>query len=304
LSTSAASQTSFAGKTVCVDQYASASVISDILTGLNARLASAKQNGLTITVKNPQGDAATEATIAQQYVSGGCSVLVPVGTAAAELYANQTKTIPIVFAASSTPVQAKLVKSLTAPGGNVTGVSDVLPINAEIDAMKQVMPNLKSVGLIWTLGDPAGDADAQQAKTRLAADGLTAVDATITSAADITQAVESLHGKVQAIYLPGDTKVIGAAGGIVKTAEADNLPVFGATSSTVQAGGILAGSYDYVTVGKQVGDLVLKVLGGAHPATTPVLLPPVHGFDLNTTEAAKLGLTIPSGLLAEATHKY
>jgi putative ABC transport system substrate-binding protein len=247
-SASSAGPTSYVGKSVCVDQYATASVISDILTGLNSSLAAAKQAGLTITVKNPQGDAATEATIAQQYVSGGCAVLVPVGTAAAELYANETKSIPIVFAASSTPVQAKLVKSLTAPGGNVTGVSDVLPINAEIDAMKQVMPSIKKVGLIWTLGDPAGDADAQQAKAHLAADGLSSVDATITSAADVTQAVESLNGKVQAIYLPGDTKVIGAAAGIVKTAEADKLPVFGATSSTVQAGGILAGSYDYVTV--------------------------------------------------------
>ena len=83
---------------VCVDQYATATVIDDLLTGIKAGLKDAMADGLDLDVQNPNADAATEQTLAQKFISGGCDVIVPVGTSASQLMATATKDIPIVCA--------------------------------------------------------------------------------------------------------------------------------------------------------------------------------------------------------------
>jgi putative ABC transport system substrate-binding protein len=295
-----ASGSTYKGKKVCVDQYASSSATADIVAGVRSALAKATAAGLRIDVQNPQADAGTEATIAQEFISSGCDVLVPAGTPAAELYANTTKKVPIVFAGVATPVAAHLVASLAHPGGNVTGVSAPTPVVAEVNALHEVLPQAKAVGLIWTLGDAAGDPNAAEAQARLKQLGVKYVNATINGTADITQAVQSLSGKVQAIYLPGGSAVTAAAPALLKAAEAAKLPVFGGTDVAVTAGAILADGYDYTLTGRLTGALVLKVLDGAAPATTAVVVTPATKFSFNAAAAKTLGVTIPSALLAES----
>ncbi|PBC51566.1 ABC transporter substrate-binding protein [Rhodococcus sp. ACPA1] len=294
----------FSGKTVCVDQYVSAAPTESIVEGLREALGDATRNGLELEVKNPQGDAGTEATIVQQFISSSCDVLIPVGTAAAQLHANATDEIPVVFAGSSTPVQAGLVESTSVPGGNVTGVSDALPVTEEIDAMLEIDPSIASVGVVWKLGDASGDSQSQDAKRYLDSKGIRSVDAQVQSAADVTQAVRSLQGKAEAVQIPGDTTVIGSAGGVVKAANEIGLPVFGGTSGAVEAGALIAATYDYKEVGKEAGNLALAILAGADPATTPVVLPPISGYAVNLSTAKNLGLTIPDSILQKATEKY
>jgi putative ABC transport system substrate-binding protein len=90
----------------------------------------------------------------------------------------------------------------------------------------------------------------------------------------------------------------------MKVANQAKLPVFGCTGDAVTAGAIEAGSYNYTTVGTLTGDLIAKILKGANPADTPVVIPPFGGYDFNVTQAKKLGLTIPPSLLAHALNKY
>ena len=94
--------TDVADAKVCVDQYATATVIDDLLSGLKAGLKEATDDGLKLDIQNPNADAATEQTLAQKFISGDCDVIVPVGTSASQLMATASKDIPIVFAASST----------------------------------------------------------------------------------------------------------------------------------------------------------------------------------------------------------
>lgn len=290
----------FAGKLVCIDQYATATAISDVLTGIDEALADAKKNGLEVTIKNPQADVGTEQTIAQQFITSDCDVVVPIGTAAAQLHANLNKDTPIVFSGSSTPVEAGLVKSMEAPGGNVTGVADVIDPSPDIDAMIELMPKLQKVGLIWKLGDPAGDAQAAMAKEHLDKVGVEYVVSTITNGSEITQAAQSLATRVDAIQVPGDTTTLSAAGGIVAIADGAGIPVFGGTSAVVEVGGVLSSSYDYTGVGRITGQMILDVLGGADPATTSVIVPDTLGLDLNTTQLEKLGIEVPDSLLERA----
>lgn len=292
------------GKKVCVDQYATATVIDDILTGLRAGLADAQKDGLEIVVENPNADVATEQTLAQKFISDGCDVIVPVGTAAAQLMATATRDIPIVFAASSTPVEAKLVDSLEKPGGNVTGVSDVIDPVPDIDAMTTLLPELKEVGLIWKLGDPAGDAQAASAKAHLDELGIEYVEATITNGSEVTQAAESLAGRVDAIQVPGDTTTISAVAGIMKAADDAGIPVFGGTTAAVESGAVLSSTYDYEGVGEDVATLVLEILDGAKAADTPVVIPETGGFDLGVSKLGKLGIEIPDSISESALNTY
>lgn len=292
------------GRKVCVDQYATATVIDDIIGGLRDGLGDAEDDGLEIIVENPNADAATEQTLAQKFVSDGCDVIVPVGTSAAQLMATATRDIPIVFAASSTPVEAKLVKDLSSPGGNVTGVSDVINPVPDIDAMVKMLPTMKTVGLIWKLGDPAGDAQATTAKAHLDDLGIEYVEATITNGSEVTQAAESLARRVDAIQIPGDTTTISAVAGIMKAADDARIPVFGGTSSAVEAGAVLSSTYDYRVVGAEVADLVLEILDGAEAADTAVVIPETGGFDLNVTKLEKLGIEVPQDIRDAALNTF
>ncbi|WP_377322159.1 ABC transporter substrate-binding protein [Pimelobacter simplex] len=286
--------TDVADAKVCVDQYATATVIDDLLSGMKSGLKEATDDGLKLDIQNPNADAATEQTLAQKFISGDCDVIVPVGTSASQLMATATKDIPIVFAASSTPVEAKLVKSMDAPGGNVTGVADVIDPVPDIDAMTKLIPGLAKVGLIWKLGDPAGDAQADKVRKHLDELGIGYVEATISNGSDITQAAQSLVGKVDAIEIPGDTTTISAVEGLMKVADDAEIPVYGGTSEAVEAGAVISSSYDYKVVGEAVAKVVLEVLDGADPAKTAVVVPETGGFDLNLTKLKELGIDVPA----------
>lgn len=294
----------FAGKSVCIDQYATATVISDLITGIRDGLKEAKAAGLKIDVQNPNADAATEQTLAQKFINDGCDVVVPVGTAAAQLMSTAITDTPVVFAASSTPVDAKLVSSMEEPGGNVTGVADVINPVPDIDAMLELMPDVETVGLVWKLGDPAGEAQAEEARKHLDELGIRYIPATITNGSEITQAAESLVGRVDAIEIPGDTTTLSAIGGLMKVADDAGVPVFGGTSTVVEAGGVLSSTYDYKVVGNEVAEMVLEVLDGADPATTPVVVPPTGGLELNLTKLEKLGIPVPEELKKSALTTY
>lgn len=286
----------YSGKTVCIDQYTSAGLIDDMIKGVNQGLADAVHGGLSIDVQNPQGDAGTEQTIAQQFVSDNCTVIAAVGTSGAQAHMNTGSNIPLVFMASSTPQQSGLVETLDKPGGRATGTSDVFDIQRDIDGMRLIKPDITTVGLVWKLGDPAGDPLAEQATRYLNQLGINAIPATITTGADITQAGESLANRVDAVMIPGDTTTIGAASGLVQIMAESSIPVFGGSSGVVEEGGIISVGYDYESVGKDSAAIILDLLNGADPATTPVAIPEFAGYDVNRTHAGTLGLSIPADL--------
>ncbi|MGB3485970.1 MAG: ABC transporter substrate-binding protein [Mycobacterium sp.] len=286
----------YAGKTVCIDQYTSAGLIDDMITGVSEGLAGAVDEGLQVNIQNPQGDAGTEQTIAQQFVSADCTVIAAVGTSGAQAHMNTGSDIPLVFMASSTPQQSGLVDTLDSPGGRATGTSDVFDVKRDIDGMRLIKPDITTVGLVWKVGDPAGDPLAEEATEYLGKLGINAVPATITTGADITQAGESLAGRVDAVMIPGDTTTIGAASGLVQVMADSDIPVFGGSSGVVEEGGIISVGYNYQNVGKDSATIILDLLNGADPASTAVVIPEFAGYDVNQTQADKLGLTIPGDI--------
>lgn len=290
---------SLAGNTVCVNRYASAPVIDQAIAGLEAGLAEAG-GGAVLNIQNPEADAGTQALISQQFAADGCDVIVTIGTAATQAMQQATDRVPVVFLAVSTPVESGLVASMEAPGANITGVSDPLPVEAEIDGMLAIRPDIRTFGLIYRVGDAAGDVLAARARAHIESLGLAHVTAGISNPGETTQAAQSLVGRVEAIQFPCDTTTISGVVGAMAVADENNIPAFGCTSNSVLAGAVLAGSYDYTVVGHATGLLAAEVLRGANPATTPVVVPEIGGFELNVTAAERLGLTIPQAMLDSA----
>lgn len=292
------------GPRICVNRYVSATVIDEIMKGLGAGLKDAGVPQDNMVVQNPEADAATQQTLAQSFVSDGCDVIVAISTPGAQAFKRATDTIPVVFIGSSTPVEAGLVQSFEAPGGNFTGVADPAPIEADIDSMRDVMPDMKTVGLIYKAGDPAGDFLAKRAAAYLTQLGLTPVEATIANAGEAMQSAQSLVGRVDVIEVPGDSTTISAMAAILKVADDAKLPVFGGLQEAVSQGGLLSASYSYEVVGYEAADLVRRVLAGEDPATIPVVIPKATGFELNLTKAKALGLEIPEEVQQRASRTY
>lgn len=289
---------------ICVNRYVSATVIDEILKGFDNGLKDAGISQANMVLQNPEADAATQQTLAQSFVSDACDVIVAISTPGAQAFKRATDSIPVVFIGSSTPVEAGLVESFDAPGGNFTGVADPAPVEGDIDAMLEVLPQMKTVGVVYKAGDPAGDFLAKRAIAHLERKGLVAIEATIANAGEATQSTQALVGRVDAIQIPGDSTTLSAMAAILKVADDAKLPVFGGLKEAVEQGGLLSASYSYEVVGYQAADLVKRVLQGENPATIPVIVPQASGFELNLSKAAKLGMDIPEDLKARASQTY
>lgn len=292
---------------VGINRYGTFDVLTQAFDGIKSEMTAlgyTEGKNITYEVKNPEFDAAANQTIAQQFIDDKVDVMVGFATPPSQAMLTASKDIPIVFVASSTPVESKLVASAEQPGGNVTGVADILPIEDEIDLMLKVLPTMKRVGLIWNSGDAGGENLYKRAKAHLEEKNLTAVDAPITGTADTLQSAQSLVDRVDAIELPCDSQTLAGIKAIIKTANDAKIPVFGCTGDAVKDGAILAGAFDYTEVGKEAARLIDKILKGAKPADLPVVIPQVVGTYLNTTQAAKLGLTVPDDIKSAAVKTY
>lgn len=293
--------------TVGINRYGTFDVLDDALNGLQEELAAlgyVEGENLTYDLQNPEFDAAQNTTIAQQFVDEDVDVMVGFATPPTQAMMSASSTIPIVFVASSTPVESELVASLDAPGGNVTGVADILPIEEEIDLMLQIMPDMQTVGLIWNSGDTGGENLYKRAKAHLDELGLESIEAPITGSADAVTSVQSLIGRVDAIELPCDSETLAGVEAILTAANDAKIPVFGCTGEAVSKGAILAGAFDYTEVGREAARLIDQILKGADPGTLAVVVPTITGPALNLTVAEQLGLDIPAEIRDAAVKTY
>jgi putative ABC transport system substrate-binding protein len=290
---------------VCINEYVSLPIFEDGLKGLKSALADegyVDGENISYDVRNPEGDAGTQQTIASQFLGdNSCTVIVGFATPGAQVFLQPNRKAPLVFFASSAPLESKLAKTLEAPGNNVTGVSDPLPVELELDAMRKINPSVKTVGLVWKNGDPSGDALAARAKKAADAAGVRVVEAPITNPSDTTQSARALVGKVDAIQVAGDGPTVSGVGGLLKVANDAKIPVFGGTTESVGQGALVAGVYDYGVLGEQAGKLVAKILEGGNAGEIPVFVPTESQMSVNRPVLDTFGFSVPDELDVEYT---
>jgi putative ABC transport system substrate-binding protein len=259
---------------------------------------------LTIDFQNAQADQSNCSTIANKFKNESLDLVLAIATPAAQAVANVISDIPVLFTAVTDPVSAKLVNSVTAPGTNCTGTSDMNPVADQLKMLMQVCPNVKNLGVFYTSSEPNSVEQAGLVKTEGAKLGLTVTDYTISASNEITQVLNSMVGKVDAIYLPTDNTIAAAIPTVLTVTEPNKIPVLAGEDNMVANGATMSLGIDYYKLGQQTGTMAAKVLAGqAQPQTMPVEYQSSYAYAINTKDATAIGLTVPQSILSQAV-KY
>jgi putative ABC transport system substrate-binding protein len=211
--------------------------------------------------------------------------------------------IPVIYAAVTDPVEAaQLVPSATDPSGNgnITGVSDMIPVAAQLALLKDLSPNITRIGMVYNAGEPNSVILTQMAQAAAPGLGLTIVTATADSSANVPIAAQSLIGRVDAYYVTTDNAVVTAIDSVLAASQEAKVP-FLVADPTSLAHATLAAGFDYYDLGKQVGSLVLRILSGTKPNEIPVTYVTEGQLHLNLDLAAEIGLEFPAAIIEQAT---
>ncbi len=258
---------------------------------------------LKFVYQSAQGNPATAAQIARQFVGEGPDVIVPISTPSAQAVVSSTRDIPVVFTAVSDPVGAQLVKNMEKPGGNVTGLSDMSPVVEHIKLIKEVMPNIKKLGYLYNSGETNSVSLLAALKEAAAAEGIEIVESAATKSAEVKGAAQALVGRADAMYVPTDNTIVSALESAVGVAEESKLPLFTADTDSVKRGAMAALGFNYYDVGKQTGAVVARILKGEKPGDISVEIAKGTDLVINLGAAKKMGVEFPKAVIDRATSK-
>lgn len=251
-------------------------------------------------VENAQGDFPTTQTIANKFVGEKVDMILAIATSSAQSAANATKDIPILITAVTDPVSAGLVKSLEKPETNVTGTTDMNPIKEQFELLKQILPDAKNVGILYNAAEPNSKVQVDIAKKVAKELGLAIHEATVANSSEVNQAVQTIAGKIDVLYIPTDNTVVSAMGAVVKVCNDAKIPVIGSEKGQVDNGVLAARGIDYYLLGKQTGAIAARVLKGEKPADIPIEDSKDLKLIINKKSADTLGIKIPDELMSKA----
>jgi putative ABC transport system substrate-binding protein len=255
---------------------------------------------LRFVYESAQGNPGTAVQIAQKFVGDDPDVIVPISTPSAQAVVGATTEIPVVFTAVTDPLGAKLVTSLERPGGNVTGMSDLSPIAKHLELIKEITPAAKAIGVPYNPGEANAVTLVQLLKEHAGPAGLSIVEAAAPKSSDVLAAAQSLVGKVDVIYVPTDNTIVSALEAVLKVGIDNQIPVYAGDTDSAKRGAIAALGFNYYDVGRQTGQIVLRVLKGENPGDIPVEGIEITELVVNPGAAESMGVTLPEAVVARA----
>lgn len=287
------------GYKVAIAQFASFPPLDEAVKGFKSAF---EQAGVDVVYdeSNAQGDQTNVNSIAAKYASGKYDLVFAIATPMAQSIAQNVVDTPVVFTAVTDPVGAELVESNEAPGVNVTGTTDMNPVADQIDLIKQVIPEAKKVGIVYSSGEINSAVQVKLAKAEAKQEGLEVVEKTVTNTAEVQQAAQTLTD-VDAIYVPTDNAVVAALDSVLQVAEDNHILVITGDTSSVENGAALTLGLEYEALGRQTGEMAIKILkDGADPATMPVEEQKNPQLVVNTKAAQRQGHPIPKEMQDKA----
>jgi len=265
-------------------------------------------DNLEIDYQNSELDMSLVATIAQQFVSDKVDAIVCIATpnAQAAISAAKGTDIPVIFSAITDPVGSDMVADWeNHPNENVTGVSDMIVVQDDVELITQIVTNVEKIGTLYN----AGEANSVFLATKLTeacdALGIEVIEQTVSTSADVLTAAGALVGQVDAIWVGTDNTVVSGLEALIKVCEDNQIPLFPSDEPSIERGSIAAYGFDYYDIGLQTGYMVAKVLEADDGAVSiPVEKGEIISLSVNTAAAARMGVTIPQALLDEAASTY
>jgi putative tryptophan/tyrosine transport system substrate-binding protein len=255
---------------------------------------------IKIDYENAQGDMATTQTIAQNFASNKEDLILAIATPSAQAAYNATKSIPIVITAVTDPVNAGLVKSLEKPDTNVTGTSDNVPIEKQLQLLKQLIPGSKNLGVIYNTSESNSEVQIENLKKAAPNFNLHLVTAGVTNVNEIPQALSSILGNIDVLYIPTDNLVASSMPLITNQCYNKNIPVIGSEKGEVTNGALATTGIDYYKLGFQTGLMAVDILNGKSTKDMPVATLTEMQIVVNIDAAKKLNIVIPEDISNKA----
>ena len=252
---------------------------------------------IVLDYQNAQGDSSALLTISQRFVGDDCDLVLAIDTGAAQSIASQTSEIPVLITAVTDPVDAGLVQSSEAPGTNVTGTNDMNPIREQLELIPEILPDVQTVGLLYTSSEDNSILQIEEAKAILEEMNLDYVEQTVAGSNDVQQAVQSIVTRCDAIYIPTDNTFASAMPLVGSVVMESGTPVICGATGMVEAGGLITLGLNYYNLGYQTGEMAAQVLEGADPASMPVQSQNQYDYVVNEEMLSALGMELPQSLL-------
>ena len=258
---------------------------------------------IKLNLQNGQGEMSNLATIADLFVGDKADLVLAIATNAATTMATKTvnNPIPVLGTAITDYVSAGLVESNENPGYNVSGTSDMNPVDAQIKLIKELFPECQTVGVLYTSGEMNSVLQAKMAKEAIEALGMKYVEVTVANTNDVQQATQQIVGMCDAIYIPTDNVFASSMPGVLNVTQNSKTPVITGESGMTMSGGLCTLGISYYDLGYETGLMAVKVLQGADISEMPVQYA-TTGFSycFNKTVADMIGYEIPEKYLPYA----
>jgi len=269
----------------------------------------AEEEGVTVEYgfKNAQGDMSLAKTIADLFVALKVDLIHSITTPISQacVGAAEGTGIPVVFSTCTAPAAAEIVTTWDAPrpDANVTGVSDMAAMEPQMEMLKEIIPELSVLGVIYNPGEVNSVVQIEQMKDLMADVGIEElVEVTCSTTAEVATAAAALIGRCDAIYIPTDNTAVSGLEAIIAVAEENDIPFFGSTGDMVDRGCIAGFGADYYWIGQEAGRYAVRILEGESPGDIPVVCcaPEACLLVVNPGAAERMGITIPQSVIDKA----
>ncbi len=261
---------------------------------------------VSFDLQNANGDMTTANSIAQKFKADKVDFAVGIATPTAQALANVITDGVVIYSAVTDPVAAGLVESYDKGYMNITGVSDMTPVDAQVKMLKD-LAGVTKLGHVYTSGEANAVLLADMTKAACEKYGIKFVPAAVTNTSEVKQAIQSIADKIDGLYVSTDNTVVSAMPSLVDVANTKGIPVLTAdpTSSTgIGLEVLIAWGFDYYKVGRATGFLIKDIIDGAKPADIgTVFMTEASDIELwiNLDNAKKLGIEIPEEMIRNAT---
>ena len=262
---------------------------------------------LVIKVNNADSDTATAAQIADTFVADKVDLICAIATPSAQAAYNSARNseIPVVYTAVTNPEEAQLADDEGMPVGAVTGTSDQLPVKAQLEMIRELLPEAKTIGILYTTSEANSAYSISQYEKYAEEYGFTLETAGVTNTSEVSLAAASLLDKVDCLTNLTDNTVVSALPTVLDQANEKNIPVFGSEIEQVKLGCLAAEGLDYVNLGVETGKMAAQILKGeAQAEDMEYELLTDSSLYINQAVAENLGITIPDEMLENAEETF
>ena len=252
---------------------------------------------INIEYKNAQSDPTIMKNIAEGFAADKKDLIHAVATPVAQSSYNATKDIPIAITAVTDALDAGIVKSLEKSGTNVFGMSDMVPMKAQFNLIKEFFPKAKNVGIVYSSSDANSSVKVKEAKKIASEFGFEIIEQSAVTTNDVGQAVESILDKIDVLYIPTDSIVIPAMPIIIEKSLEKNIPIIPEEKGQIEIGALATEGIDFYKLGYETGLMAADVLDGkSKPEDMPVKILEDREIYVNKDTLEKMKLIIPESL--------